>query len=70
MVRLPSVERGIGYLENRCGPDYKTSSSSEGSRSAKPVHTLDAIGIVDHSGAHYFGLVLRLPRWSSDPIHL
>ncbi len=36
----------------------------------KTLHALDTIGFVDHSGTHYFGLVLRLPSWSSDSIQL
>ena len=36
----------------------------------KTLHALDAVGFVDHSGANYFGPVLRLPSWSSDSIPL
>ena len=32
----------------------------------KTLHALDSVGLVDHSGAYYFRLVLRLSSWSSD----
>lgn len=70
MVRLPSVERGIVYLEIAADRITRLPHLLKEADRPKPLYALDTIGLVNHSGAHYFGLVLRLPSWSSDSIHL
>ena len=70
MVRLPPVERGIGYLEIQGVADCKTFHLLKEANRSKPLHDFESIGFVDQSGAHGFRIVSRLPRWSSDSVQL